>query len=343
VDFAGDTDIKENVRVVFSDNNMTWFDHVNYLRFSIESSKIHYIDNIWLKIELPESLFDLTDKQTYSLLNAIVILKIGLYSMSVNNMMTCIFNQICSGRNIKQNNNMIEIPLFNFDILSANKKEAYDSKQIHAYRGFPTISIVDTTEIEIEMPEQCIEDLKYSLICDGHNYGRVRIKERIDSEILFLYMQNTIMTASIKTRYFLPISGKNKIVKAILIYFSPLTYQINNQVPMIEKVTLYINDKVLLCFEADDLLDVDIFGIKIYVLPLSKEFSDWEHINGTFCSNGNVLKQLSPSGINSHEMYDMHLNIKFYNELESPDNYATTISLIHTQILSIFNGRCRCK
>jgi hypothetical protein len=330
--------VKENVRVVIPGEKSSYD---ACLLFRINSSKIHYIDNIWLRIELPESLFDLTDKQKYSLLNTIITMRHGLYhQLSSNNMMSCIFNQICSGKNIKQNNNIIEIPLFNFDTMTANKRDSTQiGKQTHTYRGFPMILTDSTVDIYIHMPGQCIEDLKYSLICDGCGYGAVPFLGSMYNGCAFLHMQNTIITEKTKIKHYLRLCGINKIVKAIFIYFSPLTYQINDQIPMIEKVKLSVEDTDLIYFEPDDLLDIDIFGIKIYVLPLSKEFSDWDHINETFCSNGNTLKQLSPSGINLSNIDCLHLHINFYNEL--PDNYITHICVVNIGIIEFFAGRCQ--
>ena len=273
-------------------------------------------------------------------------------------MITCIFNQLCSGKNIKQDNNIIIIPLFNFDTFIDNKGIVYNHQdhkptifdnnlpEKYKYNGLPAILLIyHYIQICIEMTDQYIKTLKFSIICNGNNYNVDHIKYHLKYNVIgydlkpyisFLLMENNIIREKINTKHKLDL---NYITKAILIYFSPLSYQSNDQIPIIEKIILSSKEIDLLYFEANDLLDIEIFGIKIYVLPLSKEFSDWEHIRETLDSTGNVLKKLSSSGINFSVINDLYLNIFFYNDLES-NNYITNICGINLNILRIGRGMC---
>jgi hypothetical protein len=66
----------------------------------------------------------------------------------------------------------------------------------------------------------------------------------------------------------------DRVVKYILIYFTPSEnvdfWQMNENYPYVCKATLYLNGKNTLEFENEDLLDFEIFGIKVYLLPLCK-------------------------------------------------------------------------
>jgi hypothetical protein len=364
IDSTKDIYFKENVKAEFSEGVMIVDDEIIFLRLNIIPSVIQYIDNIYLKIEIPESLFDLSDEQKYSLLNTNIMLKIGGQPIIINKLATCIFNQICSGKNIIQNNNIIEIPIFNFDTMVDNKKIIHcwdqgstkpvlykcNNKNIpekYKYKGLPVkLLAYHQVSVWIDMSNQYIKTLKYSIICNGYNYSTdhfnyhfktIQNKDGDPEVVLFPLMENQTIIENIKIKHELYF---NNITKAILIYYSPLTYQSIDQIPIIEKITLSTENIDLLYFEANDLLDIDIFGIKMYVLPLSKEFSDLEHINQAFSSTGNVLKELSSSGVNFGRIDKVYLHIDFYNDSEPPDNYIINISAISLNYLTIVSGMC---
>ena len=130
----------------------------------------------------------------------------------------------------------------------------------------------------------------------------------------------------------------NHIVKYIMIYFTPTKdinfWQMTENYPLINKVSLHINNSELLEFENEDLLDFEIFGIKIYMLPLCKEFSDFENINETF---KNPLKLLSSSGINFSCIDEAYFEIDLENK---SDMYEINYIGVNFNSIMIGYGLC---
>jgi hypothetical protein len=136
------------------------------------------------------------------------------------------------------------------------------------------------------------------------------------------------------------------IIKAILIYFSTQTEMTDESKPLIQSIMLSgkdgNKDRDIMEFNTDDILDFEIFGIKIYILPLCKEFSDWERIYETFRNPDNVLKKLSSSGINfkiiSRIAGNIYLKMNFYEPLSEPSDYYTNICAINLNIGRMVSG-----
>jgi hypothetical protein len=180
--------------------------------------------------------------------------------------------------------------------------------------------------------------LKFKLIVNGMVYNKdILQKLKFDKEYNkgeYLILQNqSFLVNQMKTckLYF------NHITKFILIYFRPVNetnyWSLNEDYPSINKVSLYCNGYKALDFHNEDLLDFEVFGLKIYLLPFSKDVSDWESICETF---KNPLKNLSSSGINMSRIDSMIMHIDYDKE---PNNeYDMNVVGISFNVAQIGNG-----
>ena len=270
-----------------------------YHRFRI-SSMYDVLSDIYLEIELDTTLDKILIKETYAILNSTIDITFGGHTLDTLKIINCLCNQILYGNNIKEDGNIIQVPLYNFETFVENK---------YGMKGLPLLS---ETVIRLEMHDS-IKHFKYKIIANGCVYAFEKNRHLGKSDLTYIIMQNQTRCNQHPVNNNTNIYKMDfcKIVKYILIYFMPNEdvdfWQMNENYPLINKAILYHNGKQSLEFENEDLLELEIFGIKIYLLPLCKEFSSFENIHETL---KNPLKKLSSSGI---KFGSAHIKIEFQN------------------------------
>jgi len=277
--------------------------------FIIESHNFDVINNFYLEIELDNNLDEITMEEKYALLNSRIKISTVGDTIEDVSIMACLCNQICYGNNIKEDNHIIQIPLYNFDTCVDKK---YNVKGHPVCHACPRIYLYLDNKIK---------HFNYKIIANGQAYPK-DIREHIKtSRYSHVILQSQYERGSLSIWRGRHKLNFNHIAKYFLIYFSPDKnvdfWQMNENYPLICKLTLYVNGKNVLEFENEDLLDFEIFGIKIYLLPLCKEFSSFENINNTL---KNPLKKLSSSGINL-TCCNTYIDIEFENEQVNTYNF----------------------
>jgi hypothetical protein len=298
--------------------------------YKIPRNMIDILKDIYLEIELDDSLFELSSEQKYELFDTYVNLCCGGKLVTSNKILSCIFSNIISGRNIKYDNNIIQIPLFNFDTFVC---------QFYDIIGLPVVALIyHDIEIQIPIIKQSIKKFKYKIVANGFVCSTAIRNKILDTigkcttiECVMIESQNEVYNVKSSTQknilYF------NHIIKCILVYFIPEkdTYADQDFSPNIESIKLHTRYKEILDFVADDLLDIEIFGIKIYLIPLCKEFSDWERIHECFKK---VHKNISVSGINFSRLDEISIELN----LNISSGYNIVYNALNLNSCAIVHG-----
>jgi hypothetical protein len=290
-----------------------------YCKFQLDDYSIDVIDNIYLEMDAPNF------ENKYDLLQMVIKLSVGGSVIYDSTLLTCIFNQIASSKNIEEYEDKIRIPILNFDTY-------YDKK--HDMRGFPIKHLQwHAVKIILYYPNN---DL-FRLIINGKQYENdimIMIRNnRYDNIVLI----NTIFKEELNklNKYILSL---NLINKFILIFIEENEYNEENiftYTPIINKIILNCDKQDVLDFTDDDLLDIEIFGIKIYVLPMCSEFSDWESIREVY---RNPIKNLTGNGINFSKIDNTYLQIEFENNYYNKDNYKINFISVSLNITRMMSG-----
>jgi len=266
------------------------------------------IHNISLVVELPTLFADLSVEDKFLLLKA-------KYHFSLTerkeNLLFYIFYERCKGNLVDDSSSTLIIPLYSF----INGLNLHDVKN-----ATDSYLIIDNK----------LADCKFSLRVNWEKSGGPA-----------LYPPTIGLGLLARERYILNNSGsydlwtkRASIIKYILIYFFPenaSNYRdINENYPIVTKATIK-SDGTFLEFENEDLLDFEIFGINIYLLPLSDEVSSWESIHELSKNFG----KLTSSGLSPQ---DGEIKIKLAIENQPRDPYKVVFMQVHLNIMGQNNG-----
>jgi len=272
------------------------------------------IHNIALVIELPTLFADLSVEDKFLLFSAKygnIIGNISLYQ----DLLFLIFCEKCKGNFVDDSSSRLVIPLYSFN----NGLNLYNLK-CSSINGFLKIN-------------NKLANCKFSLRVNW---------EKSNKAPDLTYKQTPILLGSFdrhsladKNSYRLCANG---IIKYILIYFIPKNasnyWDLNENYPIVTKATIKTNNQIFLEFENEDLLDFGIFGITIYLLPLSKEVSNWDSISEVFKN----FRKLTSSGLNanSSRINDIIIDLEIENQPSDP--YYVSFIPMHLNILVESSG-----
>jgi len=282
------------------------------------------IKNIFLQIELPNEFEELSISEKMKILNTTCQLEIGGILIDNKDIINCLFLQICNGERIYHQDKIVQIPLFDFSTFQNNGN----------YLGLPLIALQFHS---IKVILHNIPDYKISLIVNGFLLkNQIRRELSLNEQYYLTVLTSSYLSYACKSSYNL---GFNWISKFFLIYFEP-KYRENQEdfisnYPELENVELYLNNILYHRFEEDDILSMEIFGIKIYILPLSEEVSTFEKISETF---SDPLKYLTISSINCSRIDKIELK---YNALNDSEDNIIHIKNICFNFYHIRNGMCK--
>lgn len=301
------------------------------------NNNIDVVNNIYLEISLNSLTFDelyITDKN--KLFNITVILSYSEYSATINiletNLLSSLFMMISRGLNIKSSNNIIHIPLLDFNI---TKLAIHDAKSKIILNGLLS---TNATNIKIDINNDLVIDSRFNFkilvkgqifnISDCYKYGLC------DISCLFL------MSRSCVSKYNNKIHVKNastQDLKAIIFYFEPISEYV--EYPRISSINFYYKDKNMY-YDSSELLEMTMFDITCMVLPLSKDFDSWDNINKCLSDPYNYFTNDAFEYERERNNYNILTTLNIDIEYEAdPENFILHYNLIASNILSKTDGK----
>jgi hypothetical protein len=308
------------------------------LNFVLSSGHGDFLESVYLEIQIGENLNGLSLEDKFNLLHTDISFSYSEDVIDKKNILTCIFTELCNEKNIIETEDTIQIPIYNFK-----------NFKIDNFIGFPlilttykNISFILYNHKKIPYLYNSKLIIKMKCLQNKIKYIQENRYGFIPREFLILFNQETIIKNSYSN---IPLSYKF-IGKCLLLYFKPkenvdffdyiIDYPIINSAKLIlndsKNITEYNQNQDGLYYDTDEILNFDFFGIKIYIIPLSEEFSTWEKIlNAT----KNPHKNLIASGINfsKNNKSSLHLDIS-----DSASKYDLVIDCLSFNTLKICGG-----
>lgn len=273
------------------------------------------IMSVYLEIEFPNSFHFLTISELLDILNINFELWISNTLINKKNIITALMNELCCGNNILENENTIQIPIYNF------------IKQFNS-SNFGFIYIGNYVNFQFNIPES-INHFKYKLIVNGLLIDMNEREKYFTNTFNFPIFQNYSFTHKIteslnKFRLFFDNQSK-----CFLINFNPIDKNISSDelllsYPIITNIKLFVDDIKIIEYDSSELLDFNFFSIKIYVVPFAKEFGSWESILKLM---KNEITEDNLNGINFSKYNNVVLHVELENHNNNFDIKITNISL----------------
>ncbi|AYV80349.1 MAG: hypothetical protein Gaeavirus36_2 [Gaeavirus sp.] len=309
------------------------------------------IGKIYLQLELPNEQTELSLEEKFALLESTYSLEIGGSCIYQSDITTCIFNQLCINEYISEIDNTIQIPIYNFNNCS-NKKLNIN--------GFPC---PEYHEIRFSFRmNKLLTKYKYKLILKNQYLGKI-IKQKLESilkkssynfsldglpsddmMISFPIMQSSTLTLYEQSSLSNIRLNFNLLSKCLLIYFKPIKnsniWDFLYEYPAISNIKLSLNSQDPIIYEQDELLDFEFFGIKLFIVPLSKDFSSWENINSVL---SDPVNNMSPDGLCFSKIDNARLSIELIDRstntsIDKVTGFELVIECININLLRTLSG-----
>jgi len=266
------------------------------------------IHNISLVVELPTLLADLSVEDKLLLFTAKYSLMLTRCSQ---NLLLHIFSEMCKGNMVDESSSTVIIPLYSFN----NGLNLHDTKI-----NSDSCLIVSNKLL----------GYKFSLRVNWRKSNKApsfTCKKTIGLE----GMIRSIHDLNKRGSYIF--ASSFAIIKYILIYFYPMDtsnyWDLNENYPIVTKATIESDNQTILEFENEDLLDFEIFGINIYLLPLSKEVSSWESIHEVSKNDG---LGLTSCGLNTSLHHNIRIKLEIENQPSTP--YCVVFSPVGLNVMT---------
>lgn len=304
---------------------------------------IDIINNIFLEIELDESFSDLSSEEKYAILDSDVELVISGSTIDKSKILSCLFIQLCSGQKINEKENIIQIPIYDFNSLLY--KEAKNGEKYGNLKGLPLIAMqFSSIKINLFVP-RILDKFKMNLVLQAKVIDNIDKKNLAQGNNLqFIIFQNQIYEHREKYYNNIKLNFSN-LSKFMLIYFKPKIFTNTNfwdlslEYPELEYAKLIFSGFFSLDFsdKDDEILSFDFFGIKIYLLPYSNDVDTWDKIKESF---GNIYENFNHSFINFSRLENVKLNLDISGNKE---DFDIVINNINYNIIQIMGGMCGLK
>jgi hypothetical protein len=310
----------------------------NVMSFELKQNMCDIINYVYLELDmcntnsaLENTLETLDFEDKFSLLNSLLIFKVGNNVIDKKNIMTCIFNEICNGEHIREFENKIQIPIYNFNSMR--------NKNLSELNGFPFSYIANKNTVSFSLYTSETKFNVKLVICGTVFSNHVRIKSNLqnisNNNYEFIIVEQNqfeiFNEPNLKKKLYF-----NGMTKCLIFYFQPKQqegfFDMGNDYPEVESAYLSINELEPIKYESDEILNFEIFGIKIFIVPFSKEFSNWESI--TECVS-KPMSNIKSSSIN----FSRCENVKFWIDAsDSIKYYFMNIYSVSLNIMRITNG-----
>lgn len=290
------------------------------------SRKCDIIKSIYLEVKIGENFDNLTLEDKFALLHSNITIYISGQEFLSKNILSCIFSELCCENHIIEFEDTIQIPIFNFE----NFAKKSDSK----IKGLP-LWLMTYSGIEILLnTNNQLHNLSFEIIVNGKlcNSQLRKNMRKQNNSFFMLQNQELIVTKEISNISL----GFNHLCKCLLLYFKPKNntdfWDFTMDYPSIEHVKLSLNNLSPIEYDSEEILEFEFFGIKIYLIPFSKDFATWENINSAM---KNSLDNMSSSGINFNRIETALLNLDCS---DSSKNFDLVINCLSFNIFMVKDG-----
>lgn len=283
------------------------------LRFRIDSM-VDYINDLYLEFQIEDELGILSIEDKLNILDSTIILEMSYQKITTLQLASLLTFQLCNGKVITKKDNTIQIPIFDFNTFKTGN-----------YSGFPALPYQN---MYVYVQTKYSLDKIKLLVTGGMQDYSIRREILYTSKEMLIFKTGS---AHLYQRDMFNNTIINFCSMALIVFCMPKDPELLSLDPNITSIQLYNHHhNVRLEYNSDNILSMDILGVKIYLLPLCKQFDSWEKISNVikypnkFCDEPSTGFKIS-----------QRINITADDDL---DNYNVFITSIGTNILSIKDG-----
>ena len=270
-----------------------------------------------VNIELDCGYDDILDKT--KLCDGCIFLYVDKKLLNARSILLSMFLELCRGQNITYDNDTMSIPIYNFDMV----KIIPNNPGLYNY-NYMSILI------------SCA--YKFKLIVCGCKINKIPIFTKRIKNLFLQQNQSMIYKGKIDANILLDFCylGKALFIKYIHKHKHNEEY---HEFPQIATacITGYntrcgiTTSSDVINYEADEILDINIFGIRTYIIPLCKNFSSWDMLRNS---------SLDCNGIHFSYINKVFLRLQYYNyNYNYNDDYNMIINYCNVNILEVQTGK----
>lgn len=252
------------------------------------------INTIYLELKKPDKLEGFSMIERFALLDVLVNLNVQGTNVNILDIKTALLQQIFSGNNIKESDTHIQIPLFDFRNTDADSPTGIN--------GFPLICLpyANCMLVQIQYDKTCLIDPDMFgdlFVCGMMIPGEYR-KSIYKSGHRFMFLEGRCCAKRCISNALCDISSFRGLAKFLAISFRPIDVEAFDyqeyieKTPLLDAVEFSINGLSPMVFGSDDLLSIELFGVKVYLVPFADEFRSWESIREVFRNPEKNLTQI---------------------------------------------------
>ncbi len=288
----------------------------NTYAFKVPRSGIDIIENAYLEINLHKNFNDLTILERYKILMINMELIIGVQRYFSTSMVVRLMTELCNENYINGCDEIIQIPVHNFMTMKYNDEKGL---RIPSWNHVMFKFSVDKD----------IQFFDYKLISNGKMMdGERRHALHKFSKITKNVILNSDQYEFPSDTYTFNLNF-NHMSKCLIIYFEPIDLEthILDYYPIITNAKLIIDNVEVLEYDQFEILDFNVLGLKMYIVPLSADFGSWATIKKSL---KNLHNFSSVGGIH----FSRYGSIRLKLELENiNDSYKVQIINLHMNIM----------
>ncbi len=216
------------------------------------------LNKVYLEITLDdesECFDDFSLDKKMEIFNIMLKFYVGYNQINHTNILTLLFFNHCNDNFIKQNDNIIQIPLYDFSNFYT--------------KGLPLISM-QYSGLKLELYNDN-NKFKFELCCVYYLFQNDIRKDICIKEHNFLMFSNFLYGFD-----YIPKSNKyacsNFRTKCLILQFD------NNESELYDVNVYDFNNEIVHQYQCDEILKIEIYGIKLYIVPFCNEFSTLDNI-----------------------------------------------------------------
>jgi hypothetical protein len=277
---------------------------------------VDVINKVYLCIKINDDELGINENIKNAILNSYIMFSVSDTYTDRIKISNALLQQIFTGDNIKEDteNNELQIPIYNFNYIKLNEN----------LNGLPVVSLVYSDVVFIIKCLEDIQNTKLSLLIESSVLpNKLRSQISINKYII---MSLTTNIANNYNRQIDEIPLNTNYIDNIAKYIMLSFYRYNDE----DKINLQdidiefarinfqwkkeynTSEDNYIEWESEEILTCDLWGNRVYLLPLSSDLSSWEKVNNTF-TQPNVIESIDKTGLDFNKIKDLKLSIKTYS------------------------------
>ncbi len=296
---------------------------------------VDVINKVYLCIKINDDEFGINENIKNAILNSYIMFSVADRYTDRIKISNSLLQQIFTGDNIKEDteNNELQIPIYNFNYIKLNEN----------LNGLPVVSLVYSDVVFKIRCLEYIQNTKLSLLIESSVLPNKLRSQIAINKYIIMSLTTNIANSFARQIDELPLNTNyiDNIAKYIMLSFYRYNDEDNINLQDIDiefarinfewKKEYNINEDNYIEWDSEEILTCDLWGNRVYLLPLSRDLSSWEEVNKTF-TQPNVVESIDKTGLDFNKINNLKLSIKSY----CPYFYDTYFSV---QVCG-FKSRC---